>query len=138
LNALHQLGHLDKNKVVGVLLERLLKFLELSLSIGDITRVRRQQLDDKADMGRVKTNSFECLLLAIAAGTTSPFSALRTASTVSSSNEDRLPTVRFLVLPFSRHDSRRSTAGGEFRLGTRSIYMGSYYAHPPHTFNHMS
>ena len=35
----------------------------------------------------------------------------------------RQARVRFLTLPPSRKDSRRSTAGGEFRLGTRSIYM---------------
>ena len=73
----------------------------------------------------VISSLFRGSAIAIAAGTTSPFSALRTASTVSSANEDRLATVRFMVLPFSRHDSRRSTAGGEFRLGTRSMYMGS-------------
>ena len=62
--------------------------------------------------------------IAMAAGTTSPRSALRSASMISSGKADRFPTVRFLVLPFSRHDSRRSTAGGECRLGTRSMYMG--------------
>ena len=63
LKALHQLGHLGKNNVVGVLLKRLLKLLELSLSIRSITRVRRQQLDDTTDMGCVKPNSFERLSL---------------------------------------------------------------------------
>ncbi|MCE2520011.1 MAG: hypothetical protein J4G15_09335 [Alphaproteobacteria bacterium] len=37
-----------------------------------------------------------------------------------------MATVRFLILPFSRHPSRRSTAGGEFRLGTISMYMATY------------
>ena len=54
---------------------------------------------------------------------TPPLSRMRSPSTISSGNFDRLARVRFLTLPPSRKDSRRSTAGGDFRLGTRSIYM---------------
>ena len=54
---------MDKNNVVRVVLKRLLELLELLLSIRGITRVRRQQLDHTADMGRVKPNEFECLPL---------------------------------------------------------------------------
>ena len=37
---------------------------------------------------------------------------------------ERLARVRFLTFPPTRHPSRRRMAGGEFRLGTVSMYMG--------------
>ena len=55
---------------------------------------------------------------------TPPFSRMRSPSTRSSGHFDRLASVRFLTLPSSRKDSRSRTAGGEFRFGTRSTYMG--------------
>ena len=41
---------------------------------------------------------------------------------------ERLARVRFLTLPFSRQPSRRRMAGGEFRLGTVSMYMATSVA----------
>ena len=38
---------------------------------------------------------------------------------------ERLARVRFLTLPFSRQPSRRRMAGGEFRMGTVSMYMAT-------------
>ena len=38
----------------------------------------------------------------------------------------RFAGVRFLTLPFSLKDSRKSTAGGELRLGMDSMYMEEY------------
>ena len=55
---------------------------------------------------------------------TPPLSRMRSPSTRPSGHLDRLARVRFLTLPSSRKDSRSRTAGGEFRLGTRSMYMG--------------
>ena len=55
--------------------------------------------------------------------------SLRKVSTFSMDQEERLATVRFLTLPFSRHPSRRRTAGGEFRLGTMFYVHGNAYGH---------
>ncbi len=43
----------------------------------------------------------------------------------------RLASVRFLTFPPSRHPSRNRMAGGEFRLGTVSMYMGTAFLFPP-------
>src|SRR4029450_9012135 len=40
---------------------------------------------------------------------------------------ERLARVRLRTLPPSRKDSRSKIAGGELRLGTRSIYMNTKY-----------
>src|SRR5208282_5233460 len=57
-----------------------------------------------------------------------PLRMMRSPSTCSAGQPVRLRSVRFLTLPSSRKVSRRSTAGGELRLGTVSIYMDFIYA----------
>ena len=51
-----------------------------------------------------------------------PRSSTFKPSITSSDKHDRLASVRFRTLPSSRYDSRSSTAGGELRLGTDSMY----------------
>ena len=53
----------------------------------------------------------------------SPLSVRRSTSTASGGKAERLARVRLRILPPSREDSRRRTAGGEERLGTMSMYM---------------
>ncbi len=55
---------------------------------------------------------------------TPPLSRMRSPRTISSGHFERLARVRLQTLPSLRKDSRSRTAGGEFRLGTRSMYMG--------------
>ena len=54
----------------------------------------------------------------------SSLSSRRRMSILPLGHLERLARVRFLTLPFSRQPSRRRMAGGEFRLGTVSMYMG--------------
>ena len=54
-----------------------------------------------------------------------PLSSARRPSTSVGGHLERLARVRFLTLPAARKDSRRSTAGGELRLGTLSMYMAT-------------
>ena len=50
-----------------------------------------------------------------------PLSSTRKPSMSVGGHLERLARVRFLTLPAARKDSRRSTAGGELRLGTLSM-----------------
>ncbi len=59
----------------------------------------------------------------VAATSVSPRSTRRSASTFASGQSDRLASVRVLTLPPSRQLSRKSTAGGDERFGTRVTYM---------------
>ena len=52
-----------------------------------------------------------------------PLSKIFKSSTVSEGSFETFPRVRLRTFPSSRYDSRRKTAGGEFLLGIRSIYM---------------
>jgi len=54
----------------------------------------------------------------------------RRVSTLPLGHLERLARVRFLTLPFSRQPSRSRMAGGEFRLGTVSIYMATTVLDP--------
>ena len=54
-----------------------------------------------------------------------PRNARRKAATASGGHCERLARVVFTIFPPSRRDWRKSTAGGDFRLGTTSIYMVS-------------
>jgi hypothetical protein len=54
-----------------------------------------------------------------------PLSSVRSPSTSSAGQSDRLAMVRFLILAPSRKLSRSRMAGGEFRFGTDSIYMAT-------------
>ena len=54
-----------------------------------------------------------------------PLSSTRKPSMSVGGHLERLARVRLLTLPASRKDSRRSTAGGELRLGTLSMYMAT-------------
>src|SRR6185437_13639152 len=65
-------------------------------------------------------------------------SSRRSASILASGQSDRLAIVRFLTLPSARKLSRSSTAGGEFRFGTRSTYMGFLNHAPPRPSTHNS
>ena len=56
-----------------------------------------------------------------------PRNARRKAATASGGHCERLARVVFTIFPPSRRDWRKSTAGGDFRLGTTSIYMASCY-----------
>ena len=67
---------------------------------------------------------------------TPPLSRVRNPSTRVLGQFDRLARVRFLTRPLSRKLSRRRIAGGEPRLGTDSIYMGSLLAHQVFSNNH--
>src|SRR5882762_3439615 len=55
----------------------------------------------------------------------SPRNTRPRASIADSGRLLRLAMVRLMVFLPSRRDSRRRMAGGELRLGTRSIYMGA-------------
>ena len=52
-----------------------------------------------------------------------PLSKIFKSSTVSKGSFERFARVRLRTFPSSRYDSRSRTAGGEFLLGIRSIYM---------------
>ena len=52
-----------------------------------------------------------------------PLSRIFKSSTVSEGSFETLARVRLRTFPSSRYDSRSRTAGGEFLLGIRSIYM---------------
>ena len=56
---------------------------------------------------------------------TPPRSSTFKPSTTSGARHERLASVRLRTLPCSRQDSRRRIAGGDVRLGTASMYMGS-------------
>jgi hypothetical protein len=56
---------------------------------------------------------------------TAPLERERCASILWSGQSLRLARVRFLTLPASRYGLRNKTAGGELRLGTRSMYMAT-------------
>src|SRR5580700_714014 len=60
----------------------------------------------------------------------SDFRTARNASTLSIGQSDRFATVRLVIFPPARDDSRRRIAGGELRLGTTSMYMGEVFAVP--------
>ena len=70
-----------------------------------------------SDRSTAKTSSF---------GTNAtPRNARRKASTASGGHVERWAIVVFTIFPPSRRDWRKSTAGGDFRVSTMSIYMVS-------------
>jgi hypothetical protein len=59
------------------------------------------------------------------ATTVPPLSRALKPATSAGGQALRLHSVRLRTLPPSRYDSRSRIAGGEFRLGTASIYMAA-------------
>src|SRR5512143_2517768 len=62
----------------------------------------------------------------------SPRSTRRSASTFASGQSVRLASVLVFTLPSLRKLSRKSTAGGDDRFGTRVTYMNSIDHEQPH------
>src|SRR3984893_5924959 len=67
--------------------------------------------------------------------TVPPLSSALNPAIRSCGQSERLNSVRFLLLLAARELSRNRLAGGEPRLGTASIYMGSIIAMAPAACN---
>ncbi len=61
--------------------------------------------------------------------TVPPWSSRAMPSTSGWGSLERLAWVTLRILPWSQWEERSRTAGGELRLGTRSMYMGMIMAH---------